>query len=66
MGMTAKSGILLLMCCVSAIASVGSIFELSSGNPDLGNTNTILILIITIPLTVIFFWTAVMDTRANQ
>jgi hypothetical protein len=66
MGMTPKSGILLLMACVSAIAAVGSVFELSSGTPDLGNSLTILILIITIPLTVIFFWTAVMDARANQ
>jgi len=66
MGMTPKSGLLLLMSCISAIAAVGCVFELTSGTPDLGSNNTIFILIITIPLTIIFFWTAVMDARANQ
>jgi hypothetical protein len=66
MGMTPKSGILLLLSCISAIAAVGCVFELTSGTPDLGSSTTILILIITIPLTAIFFWTAVMDARANQ
>ena len=67
MGMTPKSGVLLLLSCISAIAATGCVFELTSGNPDLGNTNTTIILIVSIPLTIIFFLTAVMDTRkANQ
>lgn len=64
--MTPKSGILLLLCCVFAIAAVGSVFELSSGEPDLGTTYTTLILAASIPLTIISFVIAVKDTRANQ
>lgn len=67
MMMTPKSGLLLLVCCVAAIAAVGCVFELSSGNPDLGNTNTSLILAGSIPLTLATFWFAVQDTRrANE
>lgn len=64
--MTPKSGVLLLMCCITAIAAVGCIFELSSGEPDLGQLKTSLILAASIPLTGLFFWWAVQDTRANQ
>lgn len=64
--MTPKSGICLLLCCISAIAAVGSVFELSSGNPELGSMVTGLILAASIPLTAILFWIAVQDTRANQ
>lgn len=64
--MTPKSGICLLLCCITAIAAVGSIFELSSGNPELGGLVTGLILAASIPLTGILFWIAVQDTRANQ
>ena len=64
--MTPKSGVFLLGSCITAIAAVGSIFELSSGNPELGNLTTSLILAASIPLTGVFFWTAVQDTRANQ
>ena len=64
--MTPKSGVCLLLCCITAIAGVGSVFELSSGNPDLGSTVTGLILAASIPLTAILFWVAVQDTRANQ
>jgi hypothetical protein len=64
---TVKSGICLLLCCISAIAGVGSVFELSSGQPELGNTTTGLILALSIPITAILFWVAVQDTRkANQ
>jgi hypothetical protein len=45
---------------------VGSVFELSSGNPELGSMVTGLILAASIPLTVILFWIAVQDTKANQ
>lgn len=65
--MTPKSGILLFFCCITAIAGVGSVFELSSGEPDLGNLTTSSILVGSIPLTAVLFWAAVQDTRkANQ
>lgn len=64
--MTPKSGVLLLGSCIAAIAAVGSIFELSSGNPDLGNLTTGIILAVSIPLTALCFWGAVVDTKANQ
>lgn len=64
--MTPKSGICLLLCCITAIAAVGSVFELSSGSPELGGMVTGLILAASIPLTAILFWIAVQDTRANQ
>jgi uncharacterized membrane protein YgaE (UPF0421/DUF939 family) len=63
---TPKSGLLLMGSCIAAIASVGSIFELSSGTPELGNMTTGIILAISIPLTTFCFWAAVQDTRANQ
>ena len=64
--MTPKSGICLVLCCITAIAAVGSVFELSSGNPELGSMVTGLILAASIPLTGILFWVAVQDTKANQ
>lgn len=64
--MTPKSGICLLLCCITAIAGVGSVFELSSGSPELGTIVTASILAASIPLTVILFWIAVQDTKANQ
>ncbi|MDJ0578615.1 hypothetical protein [Crocosphaera sp.] len=64
--MTPKSGVFLLGSCIAAIAGVGSVFELSSGTPDLGTLNTSVILALSIPLTVLFFVVAVKDTRANM
>lgn len=64
--MTPKSGVCLVLCCITAIAGVGSAFELSSGNPELGSMVTGLILAVSIPLTGILFWIAVQDTKANQ
>jgi hypothetical protein len=61
--MTPKSGLFLGGCCISAIASVGSIFELTSGAPDLGTVTTSIILAIGIPLTVLFFLAAVRDAN---
>ncbi|WP_040656225.1 hypothetical protein [Rubidibacter lacunae] len=63
--MTPKSGVLLLVSCVAAIAGVGSVFELAYGNPKFGELATALILIGSIPLTGYTFWEAVKDTRAN-
>ena len=62
---TLKSGVFLALCCITAIASVGSVFELSSGQPELGSMTTSIILAISIPLTGLLFWAAVQDTRAN-
>jgi len=63
---TPKSGVLLAGSCVAAIAAVGSIFELSSGTPQLGTVTTSIILTFAVPLTAIFFVAAVQDARANQ
>lgn len=63
--MTPKSGVLLGLCCITAIAGVGSVFELSSGQPELGSMVTGIILAASIPLTGILFWAAVQDARAN-
>jgi hypothetical protein len=63
---TPKSGVLLAGSCIAAIAAVGSIFELSSGTPQLGGLVTGIILALAIPLTGILFYAAVQDARANQ
>ncbi len=64
--MTPKSGIFLFGSCISAIASVGSVFELTSGVPELGVLATSLILAAAVPLTVILFLAAVKDTKNSM
>ena len=64
--MTPKSGVLLGGSCVTAIAAVGSVFELSSGHPQLGSLITGVLLALATPLTAILFYAAVQDARANQ
>ncbi|MDJ0795451.1 MAG: hypothetical protein QNJ51_01240 [Calothrix sp. MO_167.B12] len=64
--MTPKSGLFLACSCISAIAAVGSIFEITSGQPDLGVQNTAIILALTVPLTGLFFFVAVRDAKANM
>lgn len=64
--MTPKSGLLLAVSSVAAIAAVGSIFELSSGTPQLGALTTGIILALSIPVTVASFYAAVQDARANE
>lgn len=66
MMMTPKSGLLLGGSCVATIAAVGSIFELASGEPNLGSLATIVILTISIPLGGFFFYAAVRDANANS
>jgi hypothetical protein len=61
-----KSGLLLGFACVAAIAAVGSVFELSSGQPSLGNWTTAVILALSVPLGVSAFVIAARDARANQ
>jgi hypothetical protein len=63
--MTPKSGVFLLISCLTAIAAVGCVFELTSGSPELGQLNTSLILGGSIPLTIVCFLIAVADSRAN-
>ncbi len=63
--LTPKSGLFLACSCVAAIAAVGSVFELSSGVPQLGGTVTSVILAFSVPLTALFFYAAVQDARAN-
>ena len=64
--MTPKSGLFLGGSCVAAIAAVGSIFELASGEPDLGSLATSIILAISVPLGGFFFFAAVRDANANN
>ncbi|HAO13131.1 MAG TPA: hypothetical protein DCQ51_18665 [Planktothrix sp. UBA8407] len=63
---TPKSMVLLLGSCVAAIAAVGSVFELSSGNPELGSLTTSVILALSIPLGIFLFFAAVKDAQMNQ
>ena len=64
--MTPKSGLLLGGSCVAAIAAVGSMFELASGQPNLGGLATSVILAISVPLGRFFFFAAVRDANANN
>jgi hypothetical protein len=64
--LTPKSGLFLGGACITAIAAVGSVFELSYGQPDLGVLTTAVILGLSIPLTGLFFFAAVRDARANM
>ncbi|MGL5079997.1 MAG: hypothetical protein ACRC8A_00785 [Microcoleaceae cyanobacterium] len=63
---TPKSSLFLGGSCIAAIAAVGSVFELSSGAPELGSAVTGAILLLSIPLGIVLFWAAVQEARANQ
>jgi len=63
---TPKSALFLGCSCVAAIAAVGSIFELASGEPKLGGLITGIILALSIPLGGFLFYAAVRDANANQ
>ncbi|MBD2137917.1 hypothetical protein H6F32_10025 [Anabaena sp. FACHB-1237] len=65
MYLTPKSGLFLGASCITAIAAVGSVFELSYGQPDFGFQTTAIILGLSLPLTILFFIVAVRDARAN-
>ena len=64
MGMTPKSGMFLGISCVAAIAAVGSVFELSSGAPDLGTLVTGAILAVSIPASGLCFYAAVKNSES--
>ncbi|MGF1494638.1 MAG: hypothetical protein ACFBSC_19755 [Microcoleaceae cyanobacterium] len=66
MGGTPKSMLLLGVSCIAGIAAVGSVFELSSGDPQLGSSLTTLILGLSIPMGIWCFRAAVQDANANQ
>lgn len=63
---TPKSAIFLLVSCVAAIASVGSIFELAYGDPQLGTTLTAIILVACVPLTGICLFLAIRSVETGQ
>jgi hypothetical protein len=65
MYLTPKSGLFLGVACIAAIAGVGSVFEITSGEPDLGMQTTAIILGLSIPLTALSFFAAVRDAKAN-
>lgn len=66
MYLTPKSGLFLAISCIAAIAAVGSVFEISYGQPDLGMQTTAIILALSIPATVLSFLAAVKDAKANM
>lgn len=63
--LTPKSGLLLGLSCVAAIAGVGCVFELSSGHPEWGSTATWGILVGSVPISIGAFFIAVKDARGN-
>lgn len=61
-----KSGVLLALSCIAAIACVGCVFELSSGDPTYGMTTTIGILALSLPVSVWSFIEAAKAAKAGQ
>jgi hypothetical protein len=61
-----KSGILLLVSCIAFISVVGCVFELSSGEPALGQWVTAIILALSVPLGVFTFIVAARVAKANM
>ena len=66
MVMTPLSGLFLAVACVAAIAGVGSVFELSSGEPELGQTLTQAILALSVPLTIGAFIAAIRSANSES
>ncbi len=66
MPLTPKSAIFLGASCVAAIAAVGSIFELSSGQPQLGSLTTGVILALSLPAVGLLFYAAVRSANASE
>jgi hypothetical protein len=61
---TPKTAVFLLGSCVAGIAAVGSIFELSSGEPQLGTIVTWAILVASIPVGGLLFYAAVRSANS--
>ncbi|MEE3716880.1 hypothetical protein V2H45_09000 [Tumidithrix elongata RA019] len=64
--MYVKSQLLLGVSIITAIAFVGCIFELSSGEPQWGSLATWSILVASLPITVFCFLTAVKLAKASM
>jgi hypothetical protein len=64
--MYVKAQLLLAVSIIAAIAFVGCIYELSSGEPELGSTITWSILGVSLPVCISFFLTAVKLARASM
>ncbi|MFM2429044.1 MAG: hypothetical protein RLZZ511_257 [Cyanobacteriota bacterium] len=64
--MTPKSGLFLAIACICGVAAVGSVFEITSGQPDFGMTATIAILAASVPVGITAFVVAVKDAKANM
>jgi hypothetical protein len=63
---TPKSSAYLGASCVAFIAAIGSIFELSSGEAQLGFAPTVVVLSLSVPLGVFLFIAAVRDAKAGE
>jgi hypothetical protein len=61
-----KSGVLLALSCIAAIACVGCVFELSSGHPTYGATITMGILALSAPVGLWSFIEAAKAAKAGQ
>jgi hypothetical protein len=57
------AGVLLALACVLGIAATGSVFELAYGDPDLGVSTTRLILLTSLPGTLIALLLAIRINR---
>lgn len=64
--MTPKSSVFVGGSCVAFIAAIGSIFELTSGQPDLGNPITATILAVSLPLGAYLFFAAIRESNADH
>jgi hypothetical protein len=63
---TPKSSAFLGISCIAFIAAVGSVFELTSGQAELGTIPTAIILGLSIPLGISLFMAAIRDAKASQ
>ncbi len=63
---TPKSMLFLGLCCIAAIAAVGSVFELTSGEPELGATVTTIILALSLPMAALSFFGAVKSADTDD
>lgn len=63
---TPKSMLFLGLSCIAAIAAVGSVFELTSGDPELGATVTQVILALSLPLAGLGFLGAVKSADTDD
>ncbi len=64
--MYVKAQLFLGLSVIAAIAFVGCIFELSSGEPEWGNALTISILAVSLPLTIMTFLQAVKLAKSSM